>query len=137
MAALLLAINAFDVSTAFAYPKPVAIIKSSDNSIESYEFFYDEEKADMRINNSSDQWKYLLGESKGDWVYLYPPLNWSLDGCRPARVGEAVFYVSQGRKFYGNYTWNPLLFDRGVYYMTDDYDPQYVDIFKDEFYEKL
>ena len=109
------------------------------NKLNSYTFFYDEEEVDMRLRNTpACNWDIFFGEADANgWHVLYPPLNWGMRGTRPDCVGEAVFYIALGRKFYGNFLWNPLFFDRGVYYMNDNYKPEYLDIFNDKFYESL
>lgn len=109
------------------------------DKINSYRFFYDESTMDMRLDSKSDNWELFFSTESNinDWIYIYPPLNWGLSGCRPVCVGEAVFYVSQGRKFYGDFLWNPLFFDSGVEYVGTDYKPEYVDVFRDGFYKTL
>lgn len=81
------------------------------------EFFYDEDEMDMRIYYGSKvNWRYLrpLGSNAESGVWMY--------------VGEAVFYVATGRKFYGNYVWKHISYNG----KTD-----YLDPFKDNYYEDL
>ena len=112
------------------------------DNLNSYRFFYDEEEMDMRLDSKADNWELFFGTTKSNkstanWILLYPPLNWGLSGTRPVCVGEAVFYVSQGRKFYGDYLWDYVSFDSGTFYNDIDYSKRYVQIFQDGFYENL
>lgn len=61
---------------------------------ETYEFFFDEEEPDMRV----------FDKAVADWRYLNP-CELTPKEKYPMYIGEAVFYVVQGRKFYGNYLW--------------------------------
>ena len=77
------------------------------NGNETYEYFFDEEEADMRI----------FDRAVSDWQYISPS-----DGVSKKYlmyIGEAVFYVSQGRKFYGNYLWKKEIDDKIIY--TDEF----------------
>lgn len=83
------------------------------------EFFYDEDEPDMRIYYGSKvNWGYLRPQGSnaesGIWMY----------------VGEAVFYVATGKKFYGNYLWKSE-------YKDAQGNNEYRDIFKDEIYKDL
>ena len=73
------------------------------NGNETYEFFFDEEEADMRI----------FDRAVSDWRYLNPSDDTSKKYLM--YIGEAVFYVSQGRKFYGNYLWKKKIDDKIIY----------------------
>ena len=82
-------------------------------------FFYDEDEVDMRAKDGID----------ADWKFVSPH-----DDVEPELfIGEAVFYISQGRKFYGDYSW--------MYWETLDrlveHKPTYWNAFNDSFYEKL
>lgn len=81
---------------------------------ETYEFFFDEDAPDMRFfDKSVADWRYLNpGEVAANEEYLM-------------YVGEAVFYVVQGQKFYGNYLWKTET--NGKF--------NYVDKFNDEIYQ--
>ena len=95
-------------------------------SSQEYTFFYDEDEVDMRCYDTNNV------ESYHNWLYLRP--HYIVDSGNaitgvgiPACVGEASFYISQGRKFYGNYLWKNFHRTYGAY----------VDIFNDKFYEIL
>ncbi|MBE8951203.1 MAG: hypothetical protein SR3Q1_11535 [Quinella sp. 3Q1] len=89
---------------------------SNDKEISStmdYEFFYDEEELDMRIGDLTiSNWRYLRAHEAS-----------TAESYHPMSVGEAVFYIATGRKFYGNYLWK-----------TGD---KYFDEFEDVFYKDL
>lgn len=78
---------------------------------ETCKFFFDENDVDMRIFfDADDDWKHLNpSDIAAEKNFMY--------------VGEAIFFVAQGRKFYGNYLWKA--------------DKKYLDVFRDEFYENL
>lgn len=78
---------------------------------ETYKFFFDENDVDMRIFfDAEDDWKHLNPcDVAAEKNFMY--------------VGEAIFFVAQGRKFYGNYLWKA--------------DKNYLDVFRDEFYKNL
>lgn len=84
-------------------------------SLLSYEFFYDEDEADMRSGYNSN-WRYLRpqGSNAESGMTMY--------------VGEAVFYVATGRKFYGNYVWKHISYNG---------ETDYWDLFKDNYYKDL
>lgn len=99
---------------------------SNDKEIsgtEDYEFFFDEEEFDMRVGDYSiKNWRYLK------------PSGMYFESGRPMAVGEAVFYVSQGRKFYGNFLWKDLS-SINADYRNDKV--AYFDIYSDDFYKDL
>ena len=64
---------------------------------ESYEFFFDEDETDMRV----------FDKAAADWRYLNP-CEIAAEEKFSMYIGEAVFYIAQGRKFYGNYLWKTL-----------------------------
>lgn len=82
---------------------------------ENYEFFFDEDEPDMRV----------FDRAVADWRYLNPCESTSTEKF-PMYIGEAVFYVVQGRKFYGNYLWKTEV----------DGKINYADAFKDEIYRE-
>lgn len=86
--------------------------------ISSCEFFYDEEEPDMRVKYQTDNWQYMGFNNSGATIL-----------GRMLYVGEAVFYISQGRKFYGNYL--------KKYKDRESGDYHYYDRFEDEFYSDL
>lgn len=79
---------------------------------ETCEVFFDEDDVDMRIFDNSTK----------DWLHLNPS-EVTAENQQAMCIGEAIFYVTQGRKFYGNYLWKS--------------DKEYLDVFSDEFYENL
>ena len=106
--------------------------KGNGISSQEYTFFYDEDEVDMRYWEIAHVESY---KSYYKWLYLHPYNSIVVNGDKravtgygiPTCVGEASFYISQGRKFYGNYLWKN--FHRN--------DGAYVDIFNDKFYEIL
>ena len=86
--------------------------------VSSCEFFYDEEEPDMRVKYQTDNWHYVGFNNSGSTIL-----------GRMLHVGEAVFYISQGRKFYGNYL------SKYKDYNSKDY--HYYDRFEDKFYSDL
>ena len=74
------------------------------DGIETYEFFFDEDEPDMR----------LFDKTAADWRYLNPS-DIAPEEKISMYVGEAVFYVLHGRKFYGNYLWKAEIDDKVVY----------------------
>ena len=64
------------------------------NDSETYEFFFDEDDIDMRV----------FDKAIADWQPLNPS-EVTAANQHVIYAGEAVFYVTQGRKFYGNYLW--------------------------------
>ena len=86
------------------------------NGTQSYDFFYDEDDADMRI----------FDRAVADWRYLNP-CEVTAEEKPSMYIGEAVFYVSQGRKFYGNYLWKTTVNDK----------IDYIDEFNDGIYNGL
>ena len=97
----------------------------SPNDFDSYEFFYDEDEADMRVGDSSIS----------NWMYLRPQDGDAMRGRR-TYIGEAVFYVATGRKFYGNYLWKAISTAGGV--LKDEQgNDKYWDMFDDKWYEDL
>ena len=126
-----------DSKSSFYENNPGAL--EGDKNLNSYRFFYNEDEMEMRLDRKSSNWGLFFSTefNENDWIYIYPPLNWGLSGTRPVCVGEAMFYVALGRKFYGNFLWEDIFFDSGVEYVNEDYKPQYIDIFRDAFYETL
>lgn len=61
---------------------------------DTYEFFFDEDDIDMRV----------FDKAISDWRPLNPS-ELTAKNQYAMYVGEAVFYITQGRKFYGNYLW--------------------------------
>jgi len=88
----------------------------TNGGTETFEFFFDENEADMRV----------FDKTLADWRYLNP-CDGTADEKFPVYVGEAVFYVWQGRKFYGNYLWKTEV--DGKINFTDEFD--------DSFYKDL
>ena len=83
------------------------------NGTETYEFFFDEDEPDMRVfDKTIADWQYLNPSDATNEKYLI-------------YIGEAVFYVAQGRKFYGNYLWKTEV--------NDKFD--YTDKFSEELYQ--
>lgn len=80
----------------------------------TYKFFYDEDEIDMREGDK------IFSDSQ----YLRPS-GGSMVNIQSMFVGEAIFYVATGKKFYGNYLWK------------SEYKDRYEDIFKDNYYEDL
>ena len=80
-----------------------------------YEFFYDEDEADMRIGYNSN-WRYLR------------PNGSNVESGMAMYVGEAVFFVATGCKFYGNYLWKYEGYKGKI---------DYLDPFKDDYYKDL
>ena len=84
------------------------------SGIETHDFFYDEDEPDMRI----------FDKTIADWRYLNP-CDATAKELPFIYMGEAVFYVANGRKLYGNYLWKTNI----------DGKIQYTDKFKDEMYQ--
>lgn len=61
---------------------------------ETYEFFFDEDDVDMRV----------FDKAVADWRHLNPS-EVTAENQQALYAGEAVFFITQGRKFYGNYLW--------------------------------
>ena len=80
----------------------------------TFYIYYDEANTQM----------YECNSTMSNRRYLKPTGSNAESGC-PMYVGEAAYYVSQGKKFYGAYTWK------------DDYLNKYIDIFSDDFYANL
>ena len=86
-------------------------------SSEELEFFYDEEEYDMKIKNSDS-----------DWFSLRPIRSYAEGGRSQIAIGEALFYIYQKRKFYGDFKWlDP----------NDKENLSYFEEFPDEFYDGL
>ena len=80
----------------------------------TYEFFFDEDEPDMRFfDNTISDWRYLN------------PCELTAKEKYSMYIGEAVFYVVQGRKFYGNYLWKTEVNDK----------IDYIDEFNDKLYQ--
>ena len=107
-------------------------------STREMEFFYDEETLDMKSLSLPHD-----AESLG-WGNCTP---YSIYGTE---IGEAIYYLSQGKKFYGNYLWKKGGLDKDVFkYIGDNtYDDEsiyeytnfgkdYYDPFPDSFYARL
>ena len=88
----------------------------TSNGMETHEFFFDEDEPDMLV----------FDKTIADWRYLNPCNITDKDNYL-VYVGEAIFYVSQGRKLYGNYLWKTE---------TDD-KISYADKFEDAMYQGL
>lgn len=80
----------------------------------TYEFFFDEDEPDMRV----------FDEAVADWRYLNPR-EFTAKEKYSMYIGEAVFYVGQGRKLYGNYLWKT----------ETDGKINYIDEFSDKLYQ--
>lgn len=92
----------------------------------SYKFFYDEKEINMREKYSPTF----------DWRYLRP------QGCNAESgffmwVGEAVFYVATGRKFYGNYLWKAYSGIEDKPCKDEQGNDRYYNIFGDTLYKRL
>lgn len=85
------------------------------NGTATCEFFFDEDEPDMRI----------FDQNIGDWQYLNP-CDVTAEKKYLMYVGEAVFYVAQGRKFYGNYLWKAAV-DGKINYVDEFNDALYQD----------
>lgn len=85
----------------------------------SHEFFYDEYEMDMREGDSS----------KSRWRYLRPQAT-TAGGRGSLYIGEAIFYVATGKKFYGNYLWKSEFKD-------EQGNDEYWDMFSDNVYKDL
>ena len=90
-----------------------AQIVTADGS-ETCEFFFAEDDIDMRI----------FDKSISDWRHLNP-CDITAQEQYAMYIGEAVFYVTQRRKFYGNYLWKTQV----------DGKTQYLDKFNDAAYQ--
>ena len=100
----------------------------SPKDIHLYEFFFDEDGMDMREKRSA--------VSNGNWMHLMPQSGDAMRGRR-LYIGEAVFYVAVGRKFYGNYLWKAIDDITGEIYKDEQGNDKYWDMFSDEFYTDL
>ena len=78
---------------------------------ETYKFFFDESEPDMRIfDNAVADWRYPDPSKNADYrVY----------------IGEVVFFLTCGRKLYGNYLWKA----------QDGGKTVYIDKFNDALYQ--
>ena len=123
------------VQTISVYPSdysPGNELYSNDKEAGStmdYEFFYDEEEMDMREKHSA--------VSNGNWMYLRPQDGDAMRGRR-IYIGEAIFYVATGRKFYGNYLWKAIGTGAGLEaYKDEQGNDKYWDMFSDATYKDL
>ena len=101
---------------------------------DDYEFFYDEEMLDMRVRSRSNDSENKNFEWSEWWVIL-PYLYSNADGLRWATFGESIFYVTQRRKFYGDYLWKDILKVKAENY--NENNARYDDFFVDGIYERL
>ena len=95
------------------------------SNVMNCKFFYDEAEMDMREGDiSKSSWRYLrpqgINAESGFFLWL----------------GEAVFYVATGRKFYGNYLWKDMDY-AGKVYKNEQGEARYRDVFGDNFYKTL
>lgn len=82
-------------------------------SIDLYRLRYDEDEGKMFVENSAGDWRYM------------PPDGSSAESGKAMYIGEAAFYITYGRRFYGaSPKWNQNL-------------NAYFDVFDDAFYELL
>lgn len=92
---------------------------------EEYEFFYDEEERDMRRRNRENQWNYRL-----------PSFASENKRSRDVDIGEAIFYLTRRKKFYGDYLAKDILpYDSRV--ERGEKSEIYLTIYSDRFYELL
>ncbi len=105
-------------------------IKVVDENLTAYyepeiEFFYDEENLEM-LNRRE------LPEESWRWRYSTPY------SYNEVEIGEAIYYLSQGKKFYGNYLWKKALLDEDFkIFIADESTGEYYDPFPNSFYERL
>ena len=92
----------------------------------SYKFFYDEDEMDMREKYSpTTEWRYMRpqGINAESGFFMW--------------VGEAVFYVATGRKFYGNYLWKDVDSRTNETHKDEQGKDRYYDVFGDKMYKRL